>query len=609
MFQLARFDFTTVRGDLLNGIYERFLDPSQRKLLGEFYTPASVARYMVDAIGIKAGDRVLDPACGSGTFLIAAYERLIGDDVARGIGDYKSASNVLENLAGNDLNGFSAALTQIQLIWHLMPFREEMVAAGLPPLHITENINSLRLRRVDEPPTAFEDIDQPIHEAVVGNPPYVRSERSDGGLDVVSERYYLDGPGKTNVAGLFVHRALDHWCRRDEAGVGQVGFVLPAGVFDGNETAKLRSLFRPGGRFRVRRLVDLEAFHALVFPEAKVIPVLFFAEPVGALADGEVEVITPDMSCVERPADGTRPTFALGRAPIHRVSTADIFTPDGRILTRVTSRRVGLLRRLQELPRVQDIAHRFWVCYRGSRVVEWSDQPPPVGAGNNWRERSAVGGGLTFRRVRPREAAGARHPRLWKGQNIVTGALVGEPAVRSFDLSQSDDLGLLRYGSALPERGWAFCQITLAPCCAPFDRTRDVFDNTATLLFPRRDYADVPVDLLMASRVYTWIYGVGYRMGLLAKSSGRSHLYPTNLLELPIPRELATAGIALAALRTDFEGACRAFTRSYQEMKEKLARIPTVSLRDAVRATPGAKLECRTPLMTQKLASMSGWPR
>jgi hypothetical protein len=591
MFQLARFDFTSVRGDLLNGIYERFLDPAQRKLLGEFYTPSSIARYMVDVVDIRPGDRVLDPACGSGTFLIAAYEHLVGDDVARGIGDYASASDVLENLAGNDLNGFSAALTQIQLIWHLMPFRDEMVTTGLPPLHVTENINSLKLRRVDEPPTAFEDIDQPIHDAVVGNPPYVRSERSDGGLDSVSERYYLDGPGKTNVAGLFVHRALDYWCKREEDRAGKVAFVLPAGVFDGNETEKLRALFLPGGRFRIRRLVDLEAFHHLVFPEAKVIPVLFFAEPVTASADDEVEIVTPDIGCVDRPPDGTRPTFALDRAPVHRVHISDIFTPDGRILTRLNSRRAELLRKLRGLPKISAIAARLWVCYKGSRVVEWRDTPPPVGAGGRWRERPAVGGGLTFRGVRPQEAPGVDHPRLWKGQNIVTGTVVGEPAVRSFDLAQSDDLGLLRYGSALPQHGWAFCQITLAPCCAPFDRKVEVFDNTATLLFPKSEYESVPFDLLMASRVYSWIYGTGYRMGLLAKSSGRSHLYPTNLLELPVSNDLVAAGATLAGLRVRFEEACRAFTRSFQEMKGKLSEISTVSLRDAVKRTPGAKLE------------------
>ena len=39
MFQLSRYDFTTVKGDILTGIYDRFLDRDQRKKFGEYYTP------------------------------------------------------------------------------------------------------------------------------------------------------------------------------------------------------------------------------------------------------------------------------------------------------------------------------------------------------------------------------------------------------------------------------------------------------------------------------------------------------------------------------------------------------------------------------------------
>jgi hypothetical protein len=39
MYRFARFNFTSIRGDILTGIYDRFLDPRQRKAQGEFYTP------------------------------------------------------------------------------------------------------------------------------------------------------------------------------------------------------------------------------------------------------------------------------------------------------------------------------------------------------------------------------------------------------------------------------------------------------------------------------------------------------------------------------------------------------------------------------------------
>ena len=95
LFQVSQFDFRTVRGDVLNGIYERFQDESQRKLLGEFYTPPSIAAHMLAKAGLGPQTRVFDPACGSGTFLITAYDLIIGGDLASGIADYASARQVL----------------------------------------------------------------------------------------------------------------------------------------------------------------------------------------------------------------------------------------------------------------------------------------------------------------------------------------------------------------------------------------------------------------------------------------------------------------------------------------------------------------------------------
>jgi len=43
---------------------------------GEFYTPRPVIRFMVEVIAPKLGETILDPACGTGGFLVEAYEYL-----------------------------------------------------------------------------------------------------------------------------------------------------------------------------------------------------------------------------------------------------------------------------------------------------------------------------------------------------------------------------------------------------------------------------------------------------------------------------------------------------------------------------------------------------
>jgi len=74
-FNVLRFDFTGLQGDLLGDLYQRYFDPETRKALGEFYTPQPVVTTIMDGVDYERGvsnERLIDPACGSGTFLVEA---------------------------------------------------------------------------------------------------------------------------------------------------------------------------------------------------------------------------------------------------------------------------------------------------------------------------------------------------------------------------------------------------------------------------------------------------------------------------------------------------------------------------------------------------------
>ena len=60
------------------------LDPRQRKAQGGVYTPPSIARYMLDRLGLTSEDSIIDPSCGSGTFLIERYQQVVGEDADPG---------------------------------------------------------------------------------------------------------------------------------------------------------------------------------------------------------------------------------------------------------------------------------------------------------------------------------------------------------------------------------------------------------------------------------------------------------------------------------------------------------------------------------------------
>ncbi len=80
--RVARFDWTEAPPDTAATLYESVIPPEERRQLGEYYTPAWLARAMIgEVVGNPLNQRVLDPACGSGTFIAEAVTHFI--DAAR----------------------------------------------------------------------------------------------------------------------------------------------------------------------------------------------------------------------------------------------------------------------------------------------------------------------------------------------------------------------------------------------------------------------------------------------------------------------------------------------------------------------------------------------
>src|SRR3990172_6020706 len=62
---------------LFNEVYEKILSDLQSAgNAGEYYTPRAVTQFIVDIINPKLGEKILDPACGTGGFLVNALEKL-----------------------------------------------------------------------------------------------------------------------------------------------------------------------------------------------------------------------------------------------------------------------------------------------------------------------------------------------------------------------------------------------------------------------------------------------------------------------------------------------------------------------------------------------------
>ncbi len=81
---------------------------------GEFYTPRPVVKFMVDVINPQLGETVLDPACGTGGFLVEAYDHLAAG--CKSIADRRKVQQ--ESLYGQEAKSLPYMLVQMNLLLH-----------------------------------------------------------------------------------------------------------------------------------------------------------------------------------------------------------------------------------------------------------------------------------------------------------------------------------------------------------------------------------------------------------------------------------------------------------------------------------------------------------
>jgi hypothetical protein len=591
LFRFARYDFTTVRGDILTGIYDRFMNRDQRKKLGEFYTPPSIARYIVERTGIGPKSRVFDPACGSGTFLIESYQAIVGHDLERGAAVYEDVLEAFDRIAGNDLNTFSSVIAQIQLLWQVLPLRNAIEQRQrFPDIRISSKVNSLVQYDHFGSLDRFAELDVADYDAVIGNPPYIRAERSAQALDPRSEmEFQRDRHGhkgvsaKLNAYALFLYRALDRWCKPagPDGKAGLVAFVLPVSLFDSNDTATLRSLFQVGGRWTIREIVDLEVIYRQVF-DADVLPAIFIAENRPARAEDTVSVRFADPKCVTINSSNALPEFDLHGLPESLIPYNDLFSPDGRILTRLTPDRLKIVQTLRENQTFGDIAKPYWVRREQARIVEWVDRQPEE---PGWEERRMLARGVVFRGSKHTMKSGLS---IYKGENIIAAELQGEASLKNADVSQADDASLWKYHNILPKSGLAVAQVAHCANALQFDPGKIAFSDTATILFPRDSLASVPLDLILLSNIYVWFYALAVRMGVLRTL--RSHIYPTNLALLPWNDRLAAAAPKIEAMRSHIVTSCRSRLASTDALHTALKQLDLQTFRTLLRKDTGARV-------------------
>ena len=111
--RVARFDWRNAPADIAAILYETVISPEVRRQLGEYYTPDWLARVMVRELVTNPLDqRVLDPACGSGTFVAEAVNHFIAAANRSGLHPKQVLDKLRTSVTGIDVHPVSAHLAR-----------------------------------------------------------------------------------------------------------------------------------------------------------------------------------------------------------------------------------------------------------------------------------------------------------------------------------------------------------------------------------------------------------------------------------------------------------------------------------------------------------------
>lgn len=150
-YDIATFQIQPDRArDLLKDLYHGLIPESVRHALGEYYTPDWLAEHTVDLSGFDGDPRktLLDPACGSGTFLVIAIQRVrqwLADHAVEWNTNEKKLEAVdliRHNIVGFDLNPLAVIASRTNYLFALGPFlRYRRSGAEFEiPVYLTDSV-------------------------------------------------------------------------------------------------------------------------------------------------------------------------------------------------------------------------------------------------------------------------------------------------------------------------------------------------------------------------------------------------------------------------------------------------------------------------------------
>jgi type I restriction enzyme M protein len=209
-----------VQGDLYEYLLKNLTTAGKN---GQFRTPRHIIRMIVNLVNPNIGDRICDPAAGTGGFLVAAYNHILETNTSANILEYDSEGNphhlIGDRIADKKLLKFlkSQALTGYD-------FDATMTRIGAMNLML-HGIDNPNFRYMDSLSKAYNE--RELYEVVLANPPFKGSiDKGD-----INERFSVK---TTKTELLFVELMNDLLVTG-----GRCGVIVPDGVLFGTSNAHI----------------------------------------------------------------------------------------------------------------------------------------------------------------------------------------------------------------------------------------------------------------------------------------------------------------------------------------------------------------------------------
>ena len=274
------YNFKYIPIELISAVYDRFLGTQkvQRRVRGAYYTPMFLADTVISALwdtlpaSSKSKGQFLDPACGSGVFLVRSFQLLCehwreirGSRTIR----WESLLTILYRLHGCDVNSGAVRVAVFSLyVALLQEVNPPDIRLLIKRRKLLPELWGRTLCAQDFFHASEEDLQA---EVILGNPPWSSRRGADRNSVAWCEEHRVPMPGRED-AWAFVWKSLRHLRQH-----GVVSFLLPAMGFlhnhAGNAIDARARLIADARIYRIINFADLrfQLFEGAVRPAALVI--------------------------------------------------------------------------------------------------------------------------------------------------------------------------------------------------------------------------------------------------------------------------------------------------------------------------------------------------